>query len=254
MKHLKTFKLFENSGQLPIISIIVPNSDEIFTQHHNITIQAKISNIDDASNITLEVNGVEFTNFRFEPGGLMDFRFDKNSNFVANYLKLKQGTNEITLTCKNDFGTDSKTITVEQDREFWKEIQNITFSEDGIECSVDESDEKKYDPELETIRQNEIENVLNFFKKELSKKKYLDIPEQLLDIKVAKVGEVVKLIFNQMSDSEFSFCRDDDDRYFAIMNVNHSEYYYKCFDFVGLEQCLIDGIHNWVAEYYMTLW
>jgi hypothetical protein len=32
--------------------------------------------------------------------------------------------------------------------------------------------------------------VLNFFKKELSKKKYLDIPEQQLGIKVKKVGEV----------------------------------------------------------------
>ena len=252
MKRLKTFRLFENSGQLPIISIIVPNSDEIFTRHQDISIQANISNVDDYSNIILEVNGVEFTNFRFEPDGMNDFRFDKSANFVANYLKLKPGTNEITLTCQNDFGTDSKTITVEQDREFWKEVQNITFSEDGLDCSVDETDTKKYDTGLETIRQNEIENVLNFFKKELSKKKYLDIPEQQLDIKVAKVGEVVKLIFNQMK-SKFSFCKDDDDRYFAIMDVNHREYYYKCFDFVGLEQCLIDGIHNWVAKYYMTL-
>lgn len=253
MKHLRTFRLFENSGQSPSISIIVPNSDEIFTKNQNINIQAKISNVDDASNITLEVNGSEFTDFRFVAGGLNDFRFDKDANFVANYLKLKPGTNEITLTCQNDFGTDSKTITVEQDREFWKEIQNITFSEDGLDCSVDESDKKTYYTGLETIRQNEIENVLNFFKKELSKKKYLDIPEQQLDIKVTKVGEVVKLIFNQMTNSEFSFCKDDDDRYFAIMNVNQTEYYYKCFDFVGLEQCLIDGLHNWVAKYYMTL-
>jgi hypothetical protein len=105
MKRLKTFRLFENSGQLPIISIIVPHSDEIFTQHHDISIQANISNVDDSSNITLEVNGVEFTNFRFEPGGMNDFRFDKSANFVANYLKLKAGTNKITITCKNDFGT-----------------------------------------------------------------------------------------------------------------------------------------------------
>lgn len=56
-----------------------------------------------------------------------DHRFDKDANFVANYLKLKPGTNEITITCQNDFGNDSKTIIVEQDREFWEQIKEITF-------------------------------------------------------------------------------------------------------------------------------
>jgi hypothetical protein len=255
MKHLRTFRLFENSVELPVIKIIVPNSDEILKQS-NISIQAKISNVNDASNITLKVNGVEFQDFRFETGGLNDFRFDEDANFVANYVKLKAGINEITITCQNDFGIKYETITVEHDKEFWKEIQNITFSEDGMGCSIDESNNNKYvTTGLETIAQNKIELVLTFFKKELSKKKYLDIPEQLLDIKVTKVGEgeVVKLIFNQMMKSSFSFCKDDDDRYFAIMNVNQSEFYYKCFDFVGLEKCLIDGIDNWVRKYYITL-
>ncbi len=252
MKHLKNFRLFENSGQSPLIIIIVPETDEIFTKNHDISIQANISNIEDASNITLEVNGVEFTKFRFDPKGLNDNRFDKDANFVANYLKLKPGTNEITITCQNDFGTDSKTIIVEQDREFWREIEEITFSEDGMECSVVENQAKKYDTDLEAIRQNEIEKVLSFFKKELSKKNALDVTQ--VDIQIVKEGEVVKLIFNQMTNSEFSLCKDADDRYFTKMIINeYNEYNYKCFDFVGLEICLMDGIHNWISKYYMTL-
>lgn len=252
MKHLKNFRLFENIGQSPLIIIIVPESDKIFTKNHDISLQANISNIEDASNITLEVNGFEFTNFRFDPKGLNDFRFDKDANFVANYLKLKPGNNEITITCQNDFGKDSKTIIVEQDREFWGEIEEITFSEDGMKCSVVENQAKKYDTELETIRQNEIEKVLSFFEKELSKKNALDVSQ--VDIQIVKEGEVVKLIFNQMTKSEFSFCKDDDDRYFAKMIINeYNEYNYKCFDFVGMEICLIDGINNWISKYYMTL-
>ena len=252
MKHLKTFRLFENLGQSPLITIIVPKSDEIFTKNHDISLQANISNIEDASNITLEVNGFKFTNFRFDAKGLNDYRFDKDANFVANYLKLKPGTNEITITCQNDFGKDSKTIIVEQDRELWGEIEELTFSEDGMECSVVENQAKKYDTELETIRQNEIEKVLSFFEKELSKKNALDVSQ--VDIQIVKEGEVVKLIFNQMTNSEFSFCKDADDRYFAKMIINeYNEYNYKCFDFVGMEKCLMDGIHNWISKYYMTL-
>lgn len=251
MKHLKTFGLFENLGQSPLIIIIVPESDEIFTKNHDISIQANISNIEDASNITLEVNGFEFTNFRFDSKGLNDYRFDKDANFVANYLKLKQGTNEITITCQNDFGKDSKTIIVEQDREFWADIKEITFSKDGMKCSVVENQAKKYDTELETILQDEIEKVLSFFEKELSKKNALDVSQ--VDIQIVKEGEVVKLIFKQMTNSEFSFCKDDDARYFAKMIINEYEYNYKCFDFVGMEICLIDGINNWISKYYMTL-
>lgn len=128
-----------------------------------------------------------------------------------------------------------------------------------MKCSVVENQAKKYDTGLETILQDEIEKVLSFFEKELSKKNALDVSQ--VDIQIVKEGEVVKLIFNQMTNSEFSFCKDDDDRYFAKMTINEdkcsdypkSEYNYKCFDFVGMEICLIDGINNWISKYYMTL-
>jgi hypothetical protein len=87
---------------LPVVTYYNPASNPLTVSSPNFVLNAGILNVANQSNVTLTVNGQNYSNFTFtqNPGNLM-----------AN-LNLNIGTNIITVTGVNNAGSDSETTTI----------------------------------------------------------------------------------------------------------------------------------------------
>jgi hypothetical protein len=95
--------LFNNNQPVcykPVIALTEPLSNPVNTQIHNLLVSGEIQNIQSASDITFQVNGVN-SPFNFNP---------QNKQFSAT-ASLNLGNNTITIMAKNQCGEASQTLT-----------------------------------------------------------------------------------------------------------------------------------------------
>lgn len=89
-------------GNPPQVAIINPASSPYTTQTPQYNLYANVFGVASANNITATVNGIGTTNFSFNPA----------TNQLTMPLNLVQGSNLVSITAANAFGTDTKTSTI----------------------------------------------------------------------------------------------------------------------------------------------
>ena len=85
--------------KLPIVDIIAPKNG-MTTDKNSASVRATIKNVPSKSGVTLTVNGTKMTNFTYSNGVL------------GAVVQLRNGRNTITVTGKNNDGTDQESVTV----------------------------------------------------------------------------------------------------------------------------------------------
>jgi len=88
--------------QPPVVTYVNPSSSPTTVQNPAYALSATVLNVTQQSQVTMTVNGQAFTSFSFNPS---------NSMLTAN-LNLVVGTNIVTTTGTNQYGTDSKSTTL----------------------------------------------------------------------------------------------------------------------------------------------
>lgn len=87
---------------LPVVTFIHPGTNPYNTASASMQVRASVLNVNNQSQVTVNVNGLNVTNFSFTP-----------SNGQLNLpVSLTVGTNIITITGTNQAGSDSKTTTI----------------------------------------------------------------------------------------------------------------------------------------------
>lgn len=93
-----------NTVQPPVVTITNPSSCPFQTKIQNHTLSANVSNVTQASQVTVVFNGQAITNFNFNVRG---------SNATVTFpVVLQSGANNFTVTGTNTAGTDSKSCTI----------------------------------------------------------------------------------------------------------------------------------------------
>lgn len=90
------------AAQPPLVTFISPSSSPFVSEQANIQITATVLNVENSSNINVNVNGTNFTGFNFNAG-------TKTLSFNQNLL---EGANVIVVTGTNIVGVDSKSVTI----------------------------------------------------------------------------------------------------------------------------------------------
>ena len=90
------------SPKPPIVTITNPAIQPHTTNNNTYNLAASILNVSNANQINMIVNGVNFTNFSFNP----------NTSVLNALISLQEGTNSVKITGTNSDGTDSKQTTI----------------------------------------------------------------------------------------------------------------------------------------------
>lgn len=89
------------AGQKPVITILYPSSNPFTTQTQPITINGDIINVKAKEDITVSVNG-----------RIVEFSYSTATKAFDLTTSLGNGNNTIKINAKNNYGTDSKTLTI----------------------------------------------------------------------------------------------------------------------------------------------
>ncbi|MFN5415525.1 MAG: hypothetical protein ACK5B9_00605 [Flavobacteriia bacterium] len=94
----------------PVVSFVNPSSNPQTVSNPGFNLIATVLNVQNASQISMTVNGQSFTNFNFNPA---------NGNLTTN-LNLTIGSNVVTITGTNSVGSDTETTTI-----IYNPVQNV---------------------------------------------------------------------------------------------------------------------------------
>lgn len=86
----------------PVVTFTNPATSPYTTENQSFNMAATVLNVQQANQITVKVNGQNFTNFNFNP----------STSAVNAVLNLNLGANVVTVTGTNNAGTDSETTTI----------------------------------------------------------------------------------------------------------------------------------------------
>ncbi len=95
---------------LPIVKFLNPASNPHTTSNPGFNLSASVLNVQSASQVSMLVNGQQFSNFNFDPA----------SGNLNSVLNLTVGTNVVTITGTNSAGSDTETTTI-----IYNPVQNI---------------------------------------------------------------------------------------------------------------------------------
>jgi large repetitive protein len=90
------------NAQPPVVTYITPSNSPTTVENPSYAVMANISNLTMASQVNVNVNGVNFINFNF----------NTSSNSLTFLLNLIEGVNVIVVTGTNAVGVDSETTTI----------------------------------------------------------------------------------------------------------------------------------------------
>lgn len=86
----------------PIVSILNPSNNPHVTYDVSQAFKASVLNVDNQSQVSMTVNGGNFTSFSFDP----------NTDVLTSVIPLQLGSNVVVVTGTNDDGTDSEQTTI----------------------------------------------------------------------------------------------------------------------------------------------
>ena len=99
----QTIIIYNREQQLPpVVSFINPASSPTTVENPVFNLSASVLNVTQATQIEMRVNGQVFPNFSFNP----------SNNLLNAQLNLQVGTNIVTITGTNQYGTDSESTTI----------------------------------------------------------------------------------------------------------------------------------------------
>ncbi len=90
-----------SSPKPPTVNIITPRNGDVIPQPTT-NVEATVTNVAQANQISVKVNGSSISNFQFDPV----------SSIVTFTANLSNGSNSINVAVSNEFGSDSKSVSV----------------------------------------------------------------------------------------------------------------------------------------------
>ncbi|MCP4439111.1 MAG: hypothetical protein GY810_09230, partial [Aureispira sp.] len=96
-----TVVIYKQPEPAPVVTITNPRANPYTSQNNTVNITATILNVTGKSNVTFSVNGMNNGNFNFS-----------GTNFNANNINLRTGSNTVTITGRNNSGQDTKSTVI----------------------------------------------------------------------------------------------------------------------------------------------